>query len=719
VKRMGRLMAALLTLCLHTPAGAVHTRFWELHGFERMLSGESNGLSLTPEGVLLLAPDLLSLPLELPGFPPQPFLWRAVQDGHGNLFVGSGIRGLVYRVTPQGKVEQFFQVPELEVHALAVDGAGALLVGSSPPGRVYRVQPDGSVELFYEPLERYIWDLALGRDGTLYVATGERGILYKVSPEGDAEVLFDSNEPHLVSLAVDVDGMVYAGSSGSGHLYRIGPDGMAQVVMDTDAQEVAHLALTPDGTVFAAVNSIVPPEEKKKKDDKEPDERLAGEMPGATTPVPLGLEDLAGAREELLADTRQETALTLRSALYRIPPVGPPSTVWSSEQSGIHSLLVEPDGRAYFGTGVPGRLYLLEDGQAAPRLLARFPESQVTSLAGGARSVLYAGTSNPGRLYRAVEEHGHSGEYLSQVRDAGAMARWGQVRWDATAPAGSRVEVSSRSGNSSTPDNTWSDWSTAYDIAEGSQVSSPPARFLQLRVRLSRLGEAPTPRLRRLQVSYQEENRPPELSGLQITPADQEEDAEPNAPRRQGTPQEMNIRWNAQDPNDDEMDFDLFLISVHDPETRTALASGWSDSTFRWDTTATPAGTYRVQLHASDGRDNDARSALAAQITSEPLVVDRTPPTLAVLSSSGQGSRARITFEVSDAVSPIVRAEYATGDPPQRHRIAAVDGLDDQRVERYALVIPDLAPGSHRIRLTAEDREGNRASTTVTVEVEP
>lgn len=717
---MGRVVGALaLLLCLHTPAVAVHTRFWELQGLERMLSGKTEGLSLTPEGTLLLAPDLLSLPLGLPEFPPQPFLWRAVEDRQGFLYVGSGIRGLVYRVSPEGEVEPFFQAPELEVHALAVDGSGALLVGASPPGRVYLVQPDGSAELFFEPLERYIWDLAVDRDGALFVATGEQGVLYKVSPEGEGTIYFDSDEPHLVSLALDVDGMVYVGSSGSGRLYRVGPDGTAQVVMDSDAQEVAHVALTPDGTVFAAVNELVPPQEKtKEEEDQEPKERLAGELPRAATPALLGLEDLAGTREEMLPDRRQETALTLRSTLYRIPPVGAPTAVWTSETAGIHSLLVEPDGRVYFGTGVPGRLYLLEDGQTAPRLLARFSESQVTSLAGGSDSVLYVATSNPGRLYRAVEEHGHSGEYLSRIRDAGGMAHWGQVHWDASTPAGSRVEVSSRSGNSSAPDNTWSDWSAAYDRADGSRISSPPARFLQLRARLSRLGEAPTPWLRSLQVSYQEENRRPELSELEILPADQE-DPGSNPTRREGTPRAMDIRWQAVDLNGDELEFDLFLIPVQDPEQRTELALGWSESTFRWDTAGTPAGTYRVQLHASDGPDNDHRSALDAQITSEPLVVDRTPPTLEVLSSSGQGSQARITFQVTDAVSPVVRAEYITGDPPRRHRIIAADGLDDQKVERYELIIPDLAPGTHRIHLTAEDREGNRASTTVSVEVEP
>jgi hypothetical protein len=715
--RRGFLLLLVLSLA-HGTVLAVQTRFWEVEGFDAMLTGESDGLSLTPEGVLLLAPDLVTLPLALPQIPPQPFLWRAVEDSKGNLYVGSGVRGLIYRISPQGEVEPFFQTAEIEVHALAVDGSDAVLVGASPPGRIYRVEPNGEAAVYFEPPERYIWDLELARDGSLFVATGEQGVLYRVSPEGEASVYFDSDESHLVSLVLDVDGMLYVGSSGSGRLYRVAPDGHVDVVLDSDGQEVARLALTSDGTVFAAVNRVVPPQPRK-KDDDEPKERLAGELPGDARPAPLGLEELAGAEEQVLADGRRQAPLVLSSALYRIPAVGAAQVVWESRSVGIHSLLVDPDGRAMFGTGIPGRLYHLDSEARAPRLLARFPESQVTFLAGASDSVFYAGTSNPGRVYRSVEPHGHSGEYLSAIRDAGATARWGHVAWDATAPAGSRVEVATRSGNSSSPDNTWSDWSPAYENPRGSPVSSPPARFLQWRARLSRLGESATPELRSLTVSYQEENRRPALSELRIADAndDQGEERDEDPVERRGTAREFEISWTASDPNGDTLDFDLFRVDADGG--RTELAAGWSEPSFVWDTLDTPGGTYRIEVHASDGPDNDHASALAATLTSATMVVDRTPPDLEVLSSSIEDRGARILFEVTDAVSPVVRAEYSLGTPPRRHRIAATDGLDDQKMERYELMVEDLAPGSHRIRLMAEDRQGNRAETTVTLEVAP
>ena len=52
-------------------------------------------------------------------------------------------------------------------------------------------------------------------------------------------------------------------------------------------------------------------------------------------------------------------------------------------------------------------------------------------------------------------------------------------------PVGTRVEVSTRSGNTRTPDEAWSDWSPAYARANGSTITSPKARYLQWRAVLT------------------------------------------------------------------------------------------------------------------------------------------------------------------------------------------------------------------------------------------
>ena len=52
-------------------------------------------------------------------------------------------------------------------------------------------------------------------------------------------------------------------------------------------------------------------------------------------------------------------------------------------------------------------------------------------------------------------------------------------------PPARRVEISTRSGNTRTPDETWSDWSSAYADAAGSPIVSPRARYLQWRAVLT------------------------------------------------------------------------------------------------------------------------------------------------------------------------------------------------------------------------------------------
>ena len=84
-----------------------------------------------------------------------------------------------------------------------------------------------------------------------------------------------------------------------------------------------------------------------------------------------------------------------------------------------------------------------------------------------------------------IERYAASGEFLSSVFDASRNATWGIASWNATLPAGATLVVETRSGNSATPDATWSDWSA---VSSGSQVASPAGRYLQYRVRMTSSG---------------------------------------------------------------------------------------------------------------------------------------------------------------------------------------------------------------------------------------
>src|SRR4029453_4069224 len=77
------------------------------------------------------------------------------------------------------------------------------------------------------------------------------------------------------------------------------------------------------------------------------------------------------------------------------------------------------------------------------------------------------------------------------------------------------VEMSTRSGNTATPDQTWSPWSSGYTTSSGDKITSPNARYLQWRAVLKAPSSSstPSPVLTSVTAAYLPRNlRPPEES---------------------------------------------------------------------------------------------------------------------------------------------------------------------------------------------------------------
>ena len=72
------------------------------------------------------------------------------------------------------------------------------------------------------------------------------------------------------------------------------------------------------------------------------------------------------------------------------------------------------------------------------------------------------------------------------------VATWGTMSLArARRPPGRESSCRTRSGNTRTPDEAWSDWSAPYTNAEGSPITSPKARYLQWRAVLTGKGDSP------------------------------------------------------------------------------------------------------------------------------------------------------------------------------------------------------------------------------------
>src|SRR5215204_3729300 len=176
IKRLTTL--AILFTFLVLPAQGGQPVVWETAGRTELLKGDSRGVSISDTGVLMLAPKLTEV-----FNTQQTYIWSSTIDNQGNVFLGTGHDGKIFRVPATGTGSQLYDAAELDVTALVAKD-GVVYAGTSPDGKVYRISPDGKAEVYFDPGDKYIWSLALMADGSLAVGTGDSGKLYRVKSAG-------------------------------------------------------------------------------------------------------------------------------------------------------------------------------------------------------------------------------------------------------------------------------------------------------------------------------------------------------------------------------------------------------------------------------------------------------------------------------------------------------------------------------------------------------
>jgi len=720
------------------PVRAVSPIQWSQQGLTDFEKGKPDGVAVTARVGIVLARAVRELPVKALEESSQPFLWSEAIDSKGSLYVGSGNDGKVFKIPKSGAGNLFYSSGDLAVQAVAVDSRDYVYVGTSPEGKVYRVAPDGKGEVWFDPDERYIWALVFDRSGNLFVATGEHGIIYKVSDKGKGTPFFDSEESHIVSLAFDRQGNLLAGSSGKGLLYRVAPDGKGTVVLDTALREVNTLAVDPVGRIYAsAIVAEIPPLARpaprpRAREVSGGEEAISSLAPGGppNPSEPERWDSEGGGDLDLL---HEASASRIRSQVYRVDSDGLATQLWSSETETVFSLAIAGEKEVYLGTGGSGKIRRLDaDGSAS--LVAKLASSQVTALLSAPDGSLYAAGSNGGKVYLLDREAADSGVYLSPARDATTLARWGRIGWTGTTPAGTRVELSTRSGNSAVPDATWSDWSPAYVAPGGSGVVSPTARFIQWKARLSRQAKGVSPILEAVSLTYLPANLPPKVEKLRLNPPGVVLQKPPFPPETIGpetafseppTPPAgtefpspfpvfpgkkvyqrgmRSISWEGSDPNEDTLRYNLFYRGEGEEEWR-PLARGVREGYFAWDSVLLPDGRYRIRIVATDAPSNPPGNEKTGEEISSPFVVDNSPPrieTTAHKDDKGAATEVR----VSDITSPIRSLEYSL-DAASWVLVMPQDGIADSLSEQYRLTLERLPAGEHTLLLKATDAEGN------------
>jgi hypothetical protein len=242
--------------------------------------------------------------------PGTKYIWDLALDKTGNLYIATGDRGEIYKVTPKGEHSIFFKSDETHIRALALDAQGNLIAGTDGSGLVYRISPAGEGFVLYSAPKKEITALALDHDGNIYAAgVGEKragsGIasassmlmsiqpspapavppvggvsinptpaavpigsfpvgagttggsdVYRIAADGSPTRLWSSREDIVYALAFDSHNTLLAGTGNRGHVFAInGPDEFLDL-LKAPASQVTGFAKAPGGALYVTTSNL-------------------------------------------------------------------------------------------------------------------------------------------------------------------------------------------------------------------------------------------------------------------------------------------------------------------------------------------------------------------------------------------------------------------------------------------------------------------------------
>ena len=726
---------------------------WKQAGQGDFIKGETRGVSITGKGRLTLSP-VLDLVFESD----EPLIWSLAADAGGNLYAGTGNDGKLYRIEPSGRSEVFFDAEELEIRSVVVDRNDRVYAATFPDGRIHRIDPDGTHAVFFDPAQydgmnspdgepgdgtgngpgdgtNYIWSLALDAGGGLYAGTGEQGRVYRIDEDGGVHLLAELEEAHVMALTVDGSGRVIAGTEPGGRVYRIAgisSGGAISVLHDSPYGEVNTLLVGEDGAVYAG--ALSGPRRGARGG-------RAGTAGASMPPPSTGAPDDPGGGPMLNAiqvTAAAETAdrpsvggfATGGSVVFRIDPDGRVEEWWRSQTDVGLSLAIRGENELLIGTGSSGRLYSVRE-RGDGTLLNELQESQITALSPDASDGVVVATSNRGNLYRLRSTPVREGEYESDVRDTRGMARWGRIRWESEQPPGTSVRLFARSGNTDSPDQTWSEWTGPYTDPAGEALACPSARYLQWKAVLGTENEE-TPSVSSVSASYLTRNNPPRVHAVTVyepgvylrdaAPGQGGQSAQTDLPpgiaaqvgnRGNGRGQSASsgsptyrkgmrtVAVRASDPDGDGLSYEIYFRGEAE-ETWKLLESERRTPSYSWDSETFPDGEYVLRVVASDAPSNPPDQALEAEYLSEPFLVDNTGPQVTRIDVAD----GLLSFVVRDGASPLYRVEYAI-DGGDWRVVHPEDGVTDSETEAFEIALEGLESGEHTLAIRARDTANN------------
>lgn len=684
----------LAPLSLH----AESTRFFDLQGFPSFLEGRSEEAALTDDGAITLPPATTTWVTDANA------TWGTAAYFDGSLIVSRIGDGQLVRLEPGGTQKPFWRVADAMVTSSVVVGERLFVATAGAGAKIYSVDRHGRASPYFAPKAGFVWAMVEGQNHALLVATGMPGQVVEISGPGAVRTLFESDQAHLRSLAFDDKGGTFVGGGERGIVFYAPAGGAFRALYDTGHPEVTCLVPIRDGVVAAGVLGAaslaladVGTEETKKARQTEVRSQI----------VKIGLDGSA----ELLGGSNDEAVFAMVSA-------GEDEVLVAAGATGRE----DPRGRLYRINYQKRRIALAYEADSRRLTHLVRPHGDVTYLIG----------NGPARALALSGHLARRGTYVTPPFDAGLPSRLGRMELTAQTPGKTSARVSVRTGQTASPDASWSSWSAQAD-GLGHATSQPMGRFFQARISLEGDGEK-TPEVTRIRVAYRRQNMPPlvrEVSTLAkglvwtslivdenrvkvvgpfdkaepISAAAAEAPRPPPRVRQSPDPGALTVRWAADDVNGDVLSYTLWMRHADDSKWR-LVKTDLTEPFHIFRSAALPDGNYVFRVEASDKLSNIESEARIDVRESFEVVVDNTPPAFSSLKLRATEGEAHIVGMVFDRGSALASLEVAL-DGGGFRPVAVVDGVLDGPSEHFAHRFGGLARGHHEAVFQAKDEAGN------------
>lgn len=678
----------------------------------------------------------------------KDILWSLAPSGADRWLVGTGPDGKVQTLSVDLATRRFTLQPRADledshVFALLALPGNRVLAGTGAQGGLTLIEGEAVVARVLLPVDSVL-DLLAINETTVLASTGNPGRIYRIdlaalakagiSSEKISEATAlaargvttwaDVRDRNLRRLARRADGKILAGSAPKGNLYVFDSDGGSPTVLaeNRDA-EVTDILTLPSGDAYATL--VFSPGSTSTRIGR-PSSTTATEKDNAATPAPLDVpapERFAG-----------------RSSLIWLPAGG-----------GFPETLASRSGVAFYRLQKRGSVLLIAAGEQgelvgydlAERRSLTFAGSASTQLNGllpfGADRFLALRNNAPGFVLIDFAADGPR-ELETRKIDLGSPATLGALRFDRLRGVQhDALGISVRTSFGSDEIEGWSPWQAATERDAAWRTASVlRGRYVRLRLALP-ASLAADFSIDRAALHHLPQNRrpvltdfrffapnlalipgaqpPPQLSttlGQMLNqPKDNAEDKR-RAPLLNSpvipAPGMQLVYWAISDSDSDSF-VATFSLRRDGDEAWTAVAVDSNLPYAQFDTTALPDGIYFTRLIVKETAPRPAPERLSVTFDTDDLRIDRTPPVILAASATITGDVLAVTIHGRDALSLLEGAEFRFNHGLERSVEQPVDGIRDDREERFVLEIPksEIA-GATSVEVSLYDAALNRAS---------